>query len=162
MKRAIELLLCLYQRWISPALPPACRYTPTCSEYAREAVARHGALRGVGMALWRLLRCNPLAKGGYDPVVGGDDSRSGGSTSSSSLLFPGILEQFHRNCTRPIPSEPNAGLAGNPGSSGSCQGTTSVVPQAHEKRLGFSPCNPWSGAKARTFLGPIGTTKVVP
>jgi len=62
-------LLQLYKRWISPAFPPSCRYVPTCSEYAMEAVERYGALRGAMMAAWRLLRCHPLAKGGYDPAV---------------------------------------------------------------------------------------------
>jgi uncharacterized protein len=58
-----------YQWLISPLLPPACRYVPSCSEYALEAVARYGALRGAGMAIWRVLRCNPFVAGGYDPVV---------------------------------------------------------------------------------------------
>jgi putative membrane protein insertion efficiency factor len=49
-------------------LQPACRYVPTCSEYALEAVERYGVLRGLGLSVWRLLRCHPLAKGGYDPV----------------------------------------------------------------------------------------------
>ena len=62
-------LLRLYKRWISPAFPPACRYVPTCSEYAMEAVERYGAMRGGMMAAWRVLRCHPLAKGGLDPVV---------------------------------------------------------------------------------------------
>ena len=62
-------MLRLYKRWISPAFPPSCRYVPTCSEYAMEAVARYGALRGAMMAAWRLLRCHPFAKGGYDPAV---------------------------------------------------------------------------------------------
>ena len=57
-------------RWaISPLFPPACRYVPTCSEYAEEAVERYGAIRGSLMAAARLLRCHPLARGGYDPVV---------------------------------------------------------------------------------------------
>jgi putative membrane protein insertion efficiency factor len=64
-------LLRLYKRWISPAFPPSCRYVPTCSEYAMEAVERHGALRGGMMSAWRVLRCHPLAKGGLDPVVKG-------------------------------------------------------------------------------------------
>ena len=69
MKSALLGLLRLYKRWISPAFPPSCRYLPTCSEYAMEAVERHGVVRGALMAGWRLLRCHPLAKGGLDPVV---------------------------------------------------------------------------------------------
>ena len=57
-----------YQAVISPWLPPSCRFVPTCSEYAREAIERHGALRGSGKALWRILRCHPFCPGGYDPV----------------------------------------------------------------------------------------------
>ena len=62
-------LLRAYKWAISPMFPPACRYVPTCSEYAMEAVERHRALRGGLMALWRLLRCHPFARGGYDPVA---------------------------------------------------------------------------------------------
>ena len=62
-------LLRVYKRWISPAFPPACRYLPTCSEYAMEAVERYGALRGGAMAAWRVARCHPFAKGGLDPVA---------------------------------------------------------------------------------------------
>ena len=62
-------LLGIYKRWISPAFPPSCRYVPTCSEYAMEAVERYGVLRGGAMAAWRLLRCHPFVKGGLDPVV---------------------------------------------------------------------------------------------
>lgn len=57
-----------YKWAISPLLPPACRYVPTCSEYAMEAVERYGVLRGSWMAAGRLLRCHPFVKGGYDPV----------------------------------------------------------------------------------------------
>lgn len=69
MRYLILLLLKTYKWALSPLLPPACRYVPTCSEYAMEAIERHGSLRGTLMALWRLLRCHPLAGGGYDPVV---------------------------------------------------------------------------------------------
>jgi putative membrane protein insertion efficiency factor len=62
-------LLRAYKWAISPLLPHACRYVPTCSEYAMEAVERYGALRGIWMAINRLLRCHPFAGSGYDPVV---------------------------------------------------------------------------------------------
>jgi putative membrane protein insertion efficiency factor len=57
-----------YQRFISPALPRRCKYEPTCSAYAVDAVREFGVLRGLVLALWRLLRCNPFSHGGYDPV----------------------------------------------------------------------------------------------
>lgn len=57
-----------YQRWVSPGLPPSCRFYPSCSEYAAQAVARHGLLRGCWLAARRLLRCHPFHPGGYDPV----------------------------------------------------------------------------------------------
>ncbi|WP_092218979.1 membrane protein insertion efficiency factor YidD [Desulforhopalus singaporensis] len=57
-----------YKYLISPLLPPACRFTPTCSAYMIEAVEKHGVVRGAGYGLLRLLRCHPFAKGGYDPV----------------------------------------------------------------------------------------------
>jgi putative membrane protein insertion efficiency factor len=68
MRTLITMLLAVYKRWLSPQLPVACRFTPTCSEYAAEAVLRHGALGGTLLALWRLLRCNPLGGRGLDPV----------------------------------------------------------------------------------------------
>lgn len=67
-ERFVTSMLRQYKRWISPLLPPACRYVPSCSEYAAEAVARHGAVRGSLLAAWRLLRCHPFVRGGYDPV----------------------------------------------------------------------------------------------
>ena len=57
-----------YQRRISPVFPRRCRYEPTCSSYATEAIARFGAARGTVLASWRLLRCNPFSHGGFDPV----------------------------------------------------------------------------------------------
>ncbi len=62
-------LLRAYKWGVSPILPPACRYLPTCSEYAMEAIERYGAVRGGWMALTRILRCHPFARAGYDPVV---------------------------------------------------------------------------------------------
>lgn len=68
MKRFMLALIRFYQTGISPYSKPRCRYIPTCSRYAVQAVERYGALRGGLMAAWRILRCNPFSKGGYDPV----------------------------------------------------------------------------------------------
>ncbi len=68
MKTLALSILRTYKRWVSPLFPPSCRYVPTCSEYALEAVERFGVLRGGFMGAWRLLRCHPFVKGGYDPV----------------------------------------------------------------------------------------------
>jgi putative membrane protein insertion efficiency factor len=67
-RRGLVALIRAYQLVISPALPPACRFTPTCSQYALEAVRRHGALRGSWLALRRLARCHPFNPGGIDAV----------------------------------------------------------------------------------------------
>ena len=61
-------LIRTYQALISPLFPPACRFTPSCSQYAIDAIKRHGSCRGFFMALWRILRCHPFSGGGYDPV----------------------------------------------------------------------------------------------
>jgi uncharacterized protein len=67
--RAIAVApIAVYQRVISPAIPRRCKYEPTCSRYALEAIREYGILRGVVLASWRLLRCNPWSYGGYDPV----------------------------------------------------------------------------------------------
>ena len=73
MTRLLLAILAFYRRWLSPALHSigpggGCRYLPTCSEYAAEAIALHGSLRGSALAAWRLLRCHPFARGGLDPV----------------------------------------------------------------------------------------------
>ncbi len=68
MKNIVLAALRGYKRHVSPLLPQACRYTPTCSEYAVEAVERYGVLRGSALAVKRLLSCHPFSRGGYDPV----------------------------------------------------------------------------------------------
>ena len=68
MRLVLAFLITLYQKLFSPWLPPACRFSPTCSQYAKEAVLKHGPLRGAGLALKRLCRCHPFHAGGYDPV----------------------------------------------------------------------------------------------
>jgi putative membrane protein insertion efficiency factor len=68
MGRPILFLLNCYQRWLSPLLGQRCRFAPSCSEYARIAIARFGPLRGSWLSLWRILRCQPLCRGGFDPV----------------------------------------------------------------------------------------------
>lgn len=68
IKTAAKAMLVGYKRWVSPLLPMSCRYTPTCSEYALEAVERHGVIAGIGLAFARILRCHPFVRGGFDPV----------------------------------------------------------------------------------------------
>jgi len=68
MGRPTIFLLRCYKRWLSPLLGPRCRFHPSCSDYARVAVARFGTLRGGWLALWRIMRCQPLCSGGIDPV----------------------------------------------------------------------------------------------
>ena len=78
---ALRTALRGYQLLVSPLLPPACRFLPTCSEYAAEAIERHGAWRGIILASWRLARCHPWGGSGYDPVPepGGLDRPRAGS-----------------------------------------------------------------------------------
>jgi putative membrane protein insertion efficiency factor len=68
MKYVLVALIVLYQKLLSPWLPPSCRYTPSCSQYAKEALLKHGLFRGLLLALKRLARCHPFHAGGYDPV----------------------------------------------------------------------------------------------
>ena len=67
-RRMVMLPIRGYQKFISPGLPPSCRFTPSCSQYALEAVAKHGALKGSWLAARRLVRCHPFNPGGYDPI----------------------------------------------------------------------------------------------
>ena len=68
MRRLVLAPIVAYQRVISPAFPRRCKYHPTCSEYAVQAISRYGILKGAVLATWRILRCNPFSHGGFDPV----------------------------------------------------------------------------------------------
>lgn len=68
MKYLVLGLIKFYRKFISPLFPPKCKYYPTCSTYALEAVRRYGAVRGTALSVWRILRCNPWSLGGIDPV----------------------------------------------------------------------------------------------
>jgi putative membrane protein insertion efficiency factor len=68
MKYPFLWLIRGYQKFISPLLPPSCRFEPSCSQYSLEAIEKHGAIKGGTLAVWRVLRCNPWGKSGYDPV----------------------------------------------------------------------------------------------
>ena len=70
LKKLFLLPVRFYRRFISPLTPPCCRFQPTCSQYCIEAVEEWGIIRGFALAVWRILRCNPWSKGGYDPVPG--------------------------------------------------------------------------------------------
>jgi putative membrane protein insertion efficiency factor len=80
----------LYKIAVSPLLPPSCRYVPTCSEYAAEAIERHGALRGSVLAMARLLRCLPFVRGGFDPVPLNESCRS--SAHHCGMALPGAVQ----------------------------------------------------------------------
>lgn len=68
MKKILIFLIKIYKKYISPLLPKSCRFHPTCSEYAIESIYRYGVLKGSIKSIYRILRCNPFNKGGYDPV----------------------------------------------------------------------------------------------
>ncbi len=67
LRDALILLLRAYRRYVSPLKPPTCRYVPTCSEYSIQALQKYGLIKGTAKSVWRVLRCNPFSKGGYDP-----------------------------------------------------------------------------------------------
>ena len=73
--RLLVIAVALYQQLVSPLFPASCNYYPTCSQYAREAVCRHGVKRGSWLALRRILRCHPWHRGGYDPVPAAPDTQ---------------------------------------------------------------------------------------
>lgn len=68
MKKFFILIIKIYQKYISPMKSTSCPYFPTCSQYGLEAIEKYGAFKGGLLAVWRILRCNPFSKGGYDPV----------------------------------------------------------------------------------------------
>ena len=82
MRPLLLFLLKVYKKIISPLLPRACRYYQTCSEYMLEAVVKHGSVKGIWLGIYRLLRCQPLCKGGYDPVP------------EKFTMFPRLTEQI--------------------------------------------------------------------
>ncbi len=69
MKYIFIFIINLYKKFISPLLPPSCRFYPTCSEYAIQAFNKYGVIKGGAKSIWRILRCNPFNKGGYDPLT---------------------------------------------------------------------------------------------
>ena len=94
MTRAVLILIRAYQLLVSPALPPACRFYPSCSAYAQEAVERWGIWRGMGMALRRLARCHPLGGHGFDPVPENQElgfrGQGLGRTPAASIAGKGV------------------------------------------------------------------------
>jgi len=68
IKHILISLIRFYRKSISPMTPPSCKYIPTCSQYALEAIEKYGAIKGGVMSIWRIIRCNPFSKGGFDPV----------------------------------------------------------------------------------------------
>lgn len=68
MRKVFILLIRGYKKLISPVLPPSCRFYPTCSEYSIQALEKYGVIKGGAKTIWRILRCNPFNKGGYDPI----------------------------------------------------------------------------------------------
>ena len=84
----ITKLISLYQRYISPLKKSCCRFQPSCSQYAIEAIREWGAIRGTGLAVWRILRCNPFGRGGIDPVPKNKRKRSRKQTDCSNNTAP--------------------------------------------------------------------------
>jgi putative membrane protein insertion efficiency factor len=78
VKRSAVLFIRAYQLTLRPLLPSGCRFAPSCSHYAQDAVRAHGLFAGLGLALWRVLRCHPFSSGGWDPVPAADMSLSQG------------------------------------------------------------------------------------
>ncbi|WP_459937163.1 membrane protein insertion efficiency factor YidD [Desulfonatronum parangueonense] len=92
MRRLLILFIRGYQFFISPLFPPSCRFIPSCSEYARQALEQHGFVKGILLTTWRLLRCQPLCSGGLDPVP---EHWPADSSSQSSDNPPSIATLNH-------------------------------------------------------------------
>ena len=88
IRRAVTLPIRFYRRFLSPLKPRTCRFQPTCSAYAQEAVHTHGVFRGTAMAIWRVLRCNPFGGSGYDPVPQCGDSEAQSPTDAPPTADP--------------------------------------------------------------------------
>ena len=84
VRRIYVLPIAFYRRFLSPLKPPTCRFHPTCSAYALEAVTTRGILRGTLLSVWRILRCQPFSKGGYDPVPGSSRDEAGPAAPPNS------------------------------------------------------------------------------
>ncbi len=95
------LLVRGYQFFISPYFPSSCRYYPTCSHYAIDAIKTHGAIRGLGFTAWRILRCNPWSEGGEDPVPG---------KTSDCACNHQVSSDHKEHLSRPVPSTPSHDL----------------------------------------------------
>ena len=91
-KNLLLLLLRGYKHALSPMFLPSCRYVPTCSEYAAEAIEIHGAFRGSAMTIWRLLCCHPFVRGGFDPVPNRLDAEISPRTKASGVTQPGMRQ----------------------------------------------------------------------
>ena len=102
--RALLTAVGFYSRAVSPVLPPRCRFTPTCSAYATEAIAVHGAARGSRLALVRLLKCAPWHRGGYDPVPPRPGSGTPGCHHSSGSAAPTAARSHGDPTSPPAPS----------------------------------------------------------
>ncbi|TVR00298.1 MAG: membrane protein insertion efficiency factor YidD [Desulfovibrionales bacterium] len=102
MRRALILLIRGYQLLISPLFPPSCRFIPSCSEYAKQALEVHGLVKGSGLSAWRLLRCHPFCSGGLDPVP--EPLTAGAPVSSPEhRLGPRPLQKADANLNPPNP-----------------------------------------------------------
>jgi putative membrane protein insertion efficiency factor len=87
MKHIFIALVKFYRKFLSPLKAPCCRFTPTCSEYSVEAFAERGAIVGLFLTVWRILRCNPFCKGGYDPVPSKGERRKKHAVATKDTLF---------------------------------------------------------------------------